>query len=287
MIADRSGRMQPCRFRRQFPQKWQHEPPPASHTGRARGARAARRGLRAAWEQDLRVLFLVDASSDSGESPGRLGCAGWQTDSVATGSGHGGDCRFDPDCGIDPICPVLVYWQVWAFQVGVQTLAASVLLLIAPFAGIRTADATREDSATGTGDALWRPQFSISTLLGWTASLAVLLGSFPYVSRWLPAPSNVGYCVFGPLVYVCYPLMAAAALWTTLGRRSFALRIIPLALLVAAVACTVEGVLRPLWRTSSFSFLPDFLFQTVLLAGSLWLVRLAGYRLVWREGAGL
>jgi len=73
---------------------------------------------------------------------------------------------------------------------------------------------------------------------------------------------------------------ALGALWIGLGARWPAIRVVSLGL-TAAAGVTILALLidtAEVWECMAYCF-----FQAAYLVGSLWLVRLAGYRLVWRR----
>ena len=98
-----------------------------------------------------------------------------------------------------------------------------------------------------------------------------------------PSPEPPRWDLILLVFHTCYAFVALAAIWVALGRRWFAPRAILLVLAVGAGAIAVEAAFCALTGAPSFDVLSDFLFHALWLVGSLWLVRVAGYRLVWRE----
>jgi hypothetical protein len=180
---------------------------------------------------------------------------------------------------VDPSCTDFQSWATWC---GLQMVAASVPLLIGRFAGMRIAAVPLDDSGGGAADPAWRAQFSIRSLLEWTAGLAVLLGVSPYLWYWSPSPKPFRWDLILLVFHTCYAFVALAAIWVALGRRCFATRAILLVLAVAGGASAVEAAFCALTGARKFDVLSDFLFHALWLVGSLWLVRVAGYRLIWR-----
>jgi hypothetical protein len=170
----------------------------------------------------------------------------------------------------------------WVFVLLVQMVAMSGLLLLGRLLGLELADdLCRGRAEASAAEGPW-VQYSLRALLSWTAACAVLLGAAHYLPKWP-----------GPGLFVFLPATAAAALfgssvatgvgtlWMSLGARWPAARIVGLGLAVAAgVTILWLGIGNPreFWEYVTFC-----LFQAAYLVGLLWLIRLAGYGLVWRR----
>jgi hypothetical protein len=163
--------------------------------------------------------------------------------------------------------PVNDLRSLWVAVVFSLALATSLPLLALRFLGLEIAHREPDDSL------LQRPklQFSLRSLLEWTAALALMLGTLQMTPGWFPdvALAPLGLCP------IC-GLLALAALWITLGTRWRAIRMLGLALAGASLVAGLV-VLRDLDFLS-----PVWLLWIVSVIGSLWVFRIAGYRLVWR-----
>jgi hypothetical protein len=165
-----------------------------------------------------------------------------------------------------------------------QIVVTGALLLVTRAAGFRVADVTTGTGSGGFPDGLRWWQFSLASLFACAAALAVVLGlpeGFPSVT---PGPSS-----FTDLVDVSIELgvllggnavITLLALWTVLGRGRNLWRMPVLVLAAAAVGVAVfrgDYVPLPSW------FLPTVcLGHLLLLGGSLAVLGLGNYRLVWR-----
>ena len=171
---------------------------------------------------------------------------------------------------------------VWIFVLFVTMCFLSALLLIARFFGAELTDAPADGrQPLARPEGRWE-QFSLGALLSWTAALAVLLGSLHYIPHdgVLEVFDNVEACVILAAIVGGTSLIALAAIWITLGTRWPGARYV-LLLLTAVVAV---GVLYLAVDGTDFTELAIFCAAQVFwTAGSLWLIRLAGYRLIWRR----
>ena len=133
---------------------------------------------------------------------------------------------------------------------------------------------------------VWRPrlQFSLGYLMSWVTAVAVALGSMSYVLEYryiLPSFRDQ----WAPLAALSLgdAAIALGALWMVLGARTPALRTIVLCL--AALATLAVWYL-------AIGLGEDWIGVSILLVQILWLlaslavVRVAGYRLVWRAAGG-
>jgi len=157
-----------------------------------------------------------------------------------------------------------------------QAVMVVVLLWIARPFGVRVVRGTEPPPAENVG---WRPQFSLRHLFAWTTATAIVLGVSTWVFRdgpellqWLRERAVWEAQVFN----ACNALMAFATLWAALSNRALARRIsVLLLILVAAFALLprLPGGPKPtLWALI-------LTLQSVLLLASLWVFRVAGYRL--------
>jgi hypothetical protein len=133
-----------------------------------------------------------------------------------------------------------------------------------------------------------RWQFSISSMLGLMTVVAVIMGMQPKIDlksllQWRPA-----FHIDSSIVPHIAPLAAGraivawTALWAALGTRSATLRLVVFIVAVAAayggLVATDVGYQYDFWPYKSLFFL-----EAVLLLGSLWVLRLAGYRVAFRR----
>lgn len=157
-----------------------------------------------------------------------------------------------------------------------QMFTVSLLLLSIRFVGLRL---SCDDMGPIAPDA-YKIQFSLRSMLEWTAAAAVLLGAIHYAPSDFPS----GVCEFLALhpydvLLVAGILIAIVSLWATLSKRSMGLRVG--VLLATLGVCTLVGEVLKSGDFPQFGLF--FSCQTILLIGSLWPVRLAGYRLIWRR----
>ncbi len=127
-------------------------------------------------------------------------------------------------------------------------------------------------------------QFTIADMLLWTTAVAVISGLLRWLAldwSWLPMDWYVwmGISVLG--------LVAIAAMFLALGRGCPLLRVLLLPLSVVACAGSMEVLCfinqgQPLStpELENVAIIPASM--ALWLAGSLWLIRLAGYRLAWQ-----
>ncbi len=131
-------------------------------------------------------------------------------------------------------------------------------------------------------------QFSLGYLLGWTTGFAVLLAILRCIGSYEEeAMSLVIWWRDDALMLVSIAVIALAAVWTALGTRWPVVRVLLLGLSVAAESASAAWehlavypfFLSFWWRVLAFSSLP----HAAWIVGSLWVFRIAGYRLVWRR----
>lgn len=148
------------------------------------------------------------------------------------------------------------------------------LLLAARLAGLRLAIPAEPPVVRG------RPQFHIRDVLIWTAATALVLGLLrcvPDDRRLFPVIPNI-ITVLGSLT-----LVAAASIYAPLGKGRIAPRValVPLAIGLGS-ALLVASI-----RSHSFWYYVFLLsLMGAWIAGSLLVVRRAGYRLVWQWRLG-
>ena len=165
--------------------------------------------------------------------------------------------------------PIVLLGPVWAF------------LLIARLLGLGLV------SAPDAPRTLQPLQFSIADMLLWTTAVAVVSG----LLRWLAlnwrviSREMVGWEAW--MGFFFWGMVAMAAMFLALGRGHAILRIL-LLLLSFGVCLGVMGIFYGTgWDRGCFAWLfedsPTPLAPMAFwLVGSLWLTRLAGYRLAWQ-----
>jgi hypothetical protein len=128
-----------------------------------------------------------------------------------------------------------------------------------------------------------RLQFSLRYLLSWITVVAVVLGlsqyAFDYRSLWA-----IGAATWRELAVLSLgdAVLALAAFWVALGARRPVLRAIALPVTTAAViAMYYTHLTVPQFRMCA----ELCVVQVVWLVGSLWVFRVAGYRIAWRQDA--
>lgn len=161
-----------------------------------------------------------------------------------------------------------------------QLLMMTLFLMCVRLAGVSLVDVSSLDTVQrpkGT-----RPvfQFSARGLLSWTTALAVLLATLRCIPKdfWF-FPSADGPMTILIRIVINFPI-TLVCLWAGLGTRRPVVWYTALVLLVAA------GVLATMLVIRVDSFAPAALWcalPALWMLGSTWLIRFAGYRLVWRR----
>ena len=181
------------------------------------------------------------------------------------------------------IVPKHTVYVVWFCMLDVQVLAVSSLLLIGRLLGLKVCDLSQEDSAEDPNSTPARFQFSLWSLLEWTTAFAIVLAVLQYLPLlFLPEVDEL-YNIY-LAIHVGSLLVAPPALWVALGRQRAILRI-PVLILFTAAAVVIEKLLMPESYVTVAYVIEFSILQAAWLVGSLWLVRRAGYRLVWRRRA--
>jgi hypothetical protein len=159
-----------------------------------------------------------------------------------------------------------------------QSACVLLPLFVVRFTGLeltRTGDAQRtERTAAGRS----RLQFSLRYLLSWITVLAVVLGLFQYAFDYRQLPALTPIWRELAAVSLGNVALTLAAIWVALAARRPVLRAVVLALTTAAVvaAYNTVGCGDPYWPCAAVCVL-----QVVWLVSSLWVFRVAGYRIVW------
>ncbi len=163
-----------------------------------------------------------------------------------------------------------------------QTMAVSLPLLAARWMGLGLVYVSRASEA---GDSVAGPerlQFSIAYLLGWMTALAVMLGTLQYIASYDSLPFGYLPQSFLAVFLVGRAVMAWAALWTVLGTRRSAIRIVTLCA-AGATTLTTTWLANRRFAGGGFYLFGLILAETLLLLGLLAVFRTAGYRLKVRR----
>ncbi len=172
---------------------------------------------------------------------------------------------------------------LWGCVGIIQMVVLSVLLMAARLFGAELAGTLDDDvPLTVEVDRPW-VQFSLRSVFSWTTAVAVLLSTLHYfpteaLGEVLVEPF-VGATIIGGGV-----LIALGALWIALGARWPVARWFVLGLAAAVAGIGIFAALGFHEGPELVVFLGS---QIALVTGSFWLIRLAGYRLVWRRRVGL
>ena len=191
------------------------------------------------------------------------------------------------------------YWQAALFvlfsHLLVQAVAIVILLLVARAAGVRWSRLDGEVAGPPTAPTPSRFQFSLRALLWWVAGFAVLMSLWGRIVSWRDLND---LCVFawwmksmtGLRVFV-----ALSTMWLVLGRRWWGLRLVVLAIAVIAFGGICFATPMPIphgsdpvtvfswsWDLRAIASKPWYgLGEPLWIAGSLLVLRVAGFRLAW------
>lgn len=170
---------------------------------------------------------------------------------------------------------------MFVFLLLLQMGVVSLVLMIARFLGAELTDVRPDAAAPVAPDRQWI-QFSLGSLLSWTTAVAVLLATLHYLPRTAfedffsdPAQIAILAAILG-----AGTLIALGAVWITLGVRWPVGRYI-LLFLSSGIGIVVMSIVIGSDEVHTISIF--CVTQIVCVTGSLWLVRLAGYRLIWRR----
>ncbi len=156
----------------------------------------------------------------------------------------------------------------------------SLLLLTARFFGTELTDTWAADWDRPPEPSRRWMQYSLRSLFSWMTAVAMVLAALHYLPKrqidafLSPAALLVLVAILGGSA-----LIALSAVWLTLATRWTAMRhlVLFLAGVVPAFALTATH------EIDEAEAVTLYLGQIFWTAGSLWLVRLAGYRLIWRR----
>ncbi|MBN2476758.1 MAG: hypothetical protein JXB62_19260 [Pirellulales bacterium] len=168
------------------------------------------------------------------------------------------------------------------FLLFVATCLGSILLMTVRFLGAElTGDATEGATRESPVEGRWE-QFSLRSLLSWTAATAIVLGSLHYLPSDAIGDLISSVEALGVLAAILggNALIGLGAIWITLGTRWSRARYAGWA---AAAVVAVALMFLALGSGEMYALSVFCIAQVVWITASLWAVRLAGYRLIWRR----
>ena len=169
----------------------------------------------------------------------------------------------------------------WAVLLAVQTVTVSVPLLVVRSLGLELSDPSSAAESDDDEDRSPRFQFSIAYLLGWMTTTAVVLSTVqcivPEGSLPLDMVLNASLAIF----LAGRALIALTAVWAALGTRGPAVVIVA-PVVAGAVSYGALRVAAPDFGGGTALCAALHLLEVLLLFGSLWVFRVAGYRLQGR-----
>jgi hypothetical protein len=177
--------------------------------------------------------------------------------------------------------------SVLALMLLLQAVYVFVPLSVGRLAGLRVVCLSQDTAAAESDTGPRRLQFSLGNLLAWTTAVALLLGILPYV---LHRDKLAEVWEFGVLLsplIIGPAAMTLAAVWAVLGTRRALLRAAGLCL-AAGTVLALDIVGSIFWGQGSSADAVNrallFILHLLVVAGSLYVFRVAGYRLRWRRG---
>lgn len=159
-----------------------------------------------------------------------------------------------------------------------QMYSVAVALLAMRLTGLRLT--CLSDSVAPSG---WM-QFSLSEIIGWTATTALTLGSIRYLAQEASALSVLFTDRFAICVVALFTVLTFAPIWAVFGARWVISRFLGWVIVVGLGSVVLENMLGRQDLYWWFAFLLTS--YTVLLTASLLVIRLAGYRLQWQWRLG-
>jgi len=173
--------------------------------------------------------------------------------------------------------------RAWAFIVFVQLLGTAAPVWLARFLGLSVAMAADKPEPLES----YRSQFTLWSMLEWTAGAAVFLGMMQMVPKefWRPFADWQDFALALGLVSV-EGFLSLAVLWLCLGARWTGARFAAVGLGAAAMLLVF---LVSLPGQADASVIVFVFLQTNVgwLAGSLVVFRFCGFRLIWRRAVRL
>jgi len=167
--------------------------------------------------------------------------------------------------------------RLHTFLLTAQMAVVSLPLLVARAYGVALIDLFAAPGVEASEPAGPAFQFSLRQLLGWMIALAVTFGTLKWIvgDIFLPMRALREIRIVPLLAGRC--AIALAALWAALGTRWRNMRLLTLGLAGVCAFCTLPTTAAVAADESRVRFM-----ETVLLAGSLWVFRVAGYRVQFR-----
>ncbi len=180
-----------------------------------------------------------------------------------------------------------------------QSLFMATLLTLGRFFGVELTGEPAADCAPATDGAgldslpaeeTERPwmQFSLWAVMSWTTAIAALLASFHYLPEDLVrrVSGDARGWVIAAILLFSVALIGFGAMWITLGTRWTLMRYVVLGAAGAGaigVLLLLNAFLAPGYGPNVWELLLFCGSAMFWLVGSLALIRLAGYRLIWRR----
>jgi hypothetical protein len=166
----------------------------------------------------------------------------------------------------------------WTILLLAQTTLIFACVMLARSTGLRVTRATDIVSSQQPAGGRRRFQFSLAYSLSWITAVALVLGILQYVLYRKHIPPDPDFWPDVALLSIAHTAIALSTLWTVLGRQRLVLRLVGLLLTaLAAVAAYYHLTEIAEWLAAVTLCLAQLLW----LVGSLWVIRVAGYRLVW------
>ena len=156
-----------------------------------------------------------------------------------------------------------------------EMCVCGIMLLIARLAGLRLLRYLQPSLASGAF------QFYIRDILMWTTVVAIALSAWKSFQAGAFSFLHDAIANIVP-VFASITLVNGASVFSTLGRRWIAARILLLPAAVVAAAIWLSKTIPDPYRLNMSYYLPLLGIVAAWTAGSLLLLRSAGYRLAWR-----
>jgi len=171
----------------------------------------------------------------------------------------------------------------WFTLLATQMALAGIPLALARACGLSVAQERTRFAPVDAHAALRPAQFSLLYLLSWITSVAVMLGTVQWVCLGLSFRAWHDLEDFDLVLVIAAgnALLALAVLWGALGARWLIVRVLLPPVLAVAVVFAIAAI--ALHEVDLPPFVVFYFLEMLLLASSLAVVRIAGYRLVWRE----
>jgi hypothetical protein len=168
------------------------------------------------------------------------------------------------------------YATFWGAVVLAQMIGTAVPFFLMRFLGLEVVEQIPDISTP----VKYRAQFSIRSLLEWTAAVAILLSALPMMPKDFQELFMADRRLFILGLFATDALLGLPAIWIALGTRRALLRG-----LVLALMGLILGVFLPMTAPAADSkyIVLMLVLYTLWLTASLWVFCPLGYRLVWRR----